>query len=179
MTRALAAFDAVTERLMLPLTVLGLVVGLAATVAGNDELAWWCWTVPAVLVGAVARDLDRARPARRPGGRRRHRAARDRGALLLGESLAASVIAVMLATGEALERYAEGRAHRELSALVSRAPRIVHRYEDGSIADRGIGDVAAGDRLLVKPGEVVPVDGIVIGAAATLDESALTGEAAS
>ena len=62
---------------------------------------------------------------------------------------------------------------------MSRAPRVVHRHEDGSIADRGIADVAVGDRLLVKPGEVVPVDGSVMGAAATLDESALTGEAAS
>ena len=78
MTRALAAFDAVTERVMLPLTVLGLVVGLAATVAGNDELAWWCWTVPAVLVGPVARHLDPPRPAQGPGRRRRHRGPRDR-----------------------------------------------------------------------------------------------------
>ena len=99
------------------------------------------------------------------------------GALLLGEALAAAVIGVMLATGEWLERYAAGRATRELSALVSRAPRVVHRYRDGGIEDRDIADVAVGDRLLVKPGEVVPVDGTVIGDPAVLDEAALTGEA--
>ena len=64
MTRALAAFDAVTERVMLPLTVLGLVAGLLATVAGNDELAWWCWTVPAVLVGLWLVQTARPRPVR-------------------------------------------------------------------------------------------------------------------
>ncbi len=177
MTRALAVFDAVTERVMLPLTLLGLVVGLLATVAGNDELAWWCWTVPAALVGvwlviSIVRDLLKGQ-----AGVDVIAVMAIGGALLLDESLTASVIAVMLATGDWLERYAEGRAHRELSALVSRAPRVVHRHEDGSIADRGIADVAVGDRLLVKPGEVVPVDGNVMGAAATLDESALTGEA--
>ena len=46
---------------------------------------------------------------------------------------------------------------------MSRAPRTVHRHEDGSIADRPIGDVAVGDRILVNPGEVVPVDGTVVG----------------
>ncbi len=52
------------------------------------------------------------------------------GAVALGELFAASVIAVMLATGEALEAYAEGRAHRELTALLGRAPQDVSRYRD-------------------------------------------------
>jgi heavy metal translocating P-type ATPase len=176
MTRFLAAFDRVTERVMLPLTLAGLFGGLLATVAGNEALAWWCWTLPAAVVGAwlllsIVRDL-----LERKAGVDVIAVLAIGGALLLDESLTAAVIAVMLATGDALERYAEGRAHRELSALVSRAPRIVHRHEEGSIADRPVADVAVGDRLLVKPGEVVPVDGNVMGAPATLDESALTGE---
>src|SRR5487761_2778649 len=89
----------------------------------------------------------------------------------------AAIIALMLATGETLERYAAGRAHRELTALLGRAPRDVHRYEDGALVTRPIDAVVVGDRLVVKPGEVVPVDGLVEGAAAILDESALTGEA--
>jgi len=68
------------------------------------------------------------------------------GALLLGESLTAAVIAVMLATGDWLERYADGRGHRELSALISRAPRIVHRHEGGEIVDHPIAEVEVGDR---------------------------------
>jgi heavy metal translocating P-type ATPase len=169
-------FDAAVQRVMLPLTIAGLVAGIAATLLGNDELAWWCWTVPAALVGvwlavSIVRDL-----LRREAGVDVIAVLAIVGALLFGESLAAAVIAVMLATGDALERFAEGRAHRELSALVSRAPRTVHRHEGGTIEDRPIVEVAVGDRLLVKPGEVVPVDGTVVGVAATMDESALTGE---
>jgi heavy metal translocating P-type ATPase len=176
MTGGLALVDRVVHVLLLPLTLGGLVLGIGAAVAGQDELAWWAWTVPSALVGAwlvvsIVRDLLH------------HQAGVDviavlaiGGALLLGESLAAAVIAVMLATGDWLERYADRRAHQELSALVARAPRTVHRYLDGTIADVPIGDVAVDDRLLVKPGEVVPVDGTITGSPAVLDESALTGE---
>ena len=98
------------------------------------------------------------------------------GALLLGEPFAAAVIGVMLATGEALERYAQGRAHRELTALLGRAPRDVQRYLDGRLETTPIEAVAPGDLLAIRPGEVVPVDGMVVGSPAVLDESALTGE---
>jgi heavy metal translocating P-type ATPase len=99
------------------------------------------------------------------------------GALALGELLAGAVIAVMLASGRLLEAYAGERAQRELRALLERAPRTVHRYQDGGLASPPLDQVRPGDRLLVKPGEVVPVDGLVKGPAAVLDESALTGEA--
>lgn len=98
------------------------------------------------------------------------------GSVALGEYLAGAVIAVMYATGQALEQYAHGRAERELRALVSRAPGIAHHYEDGVLVDRPAEALGPGDRLLIKPGEVVPVDGIVVAGPAALDESALTGE---
>ncbi|MEO5964934.1 MAG: heavy metal translocating P-type ATPase [Candidatus Limnocylindrales bacterium] len=177
MTRLLGRLGVLAGRMLLPLTVGGLLAGLAATAAGRADIAWWCWTVPSVVVGlrlttAIARDL-----LHREAGVDVIAVLAIGGALLFGESLAAAVIGVMLATGEWLERFAAGRAHRELSALISRAPRIVHRYEDDTIVDRPIVDVAVGDRIVVKPGEVVPVDGSVSGVPATLDESALTGEA--
>ena len=169
--------DSMVTRLLLPLTLGGLVLGLAASWAGNEQLATWFWSVPAVVVGAwltvsILRDLLHGE-----AGVDLIAVLAIVGALLLGEALAAAVIGVMLATGEWLDRYAAGRATRELSALVSRAPRVVHRHVDGGIEDRDIADVAVGDRLLVKPGEVVPVDGTVAGDAAVLDEAALTGEA--
>ena len=99
------------------------------------------------------------------------------GALALGEVLAGAVIAVMLASGRLLETYAGGRARRELRALLERAPRVVHRYQDGRLASPPLAEVRPGDQLLVKPGEVVPVDGFIQGRTAVLDESALTGEA--
>jgi heavy metal translocating P-type ATPase len=177
MRGTLQRLDAITARLLLPLTLGGLLIGLAFSLAGNEPAATWCWTIPSLLVGiwltiSIIRDLLQGE-----AGVDLIAVLAIGGALLLGEALAAAVIGVMLATGESLERYAAGRANRELSALVSRAPRIVHRYRDGGIEDREIADVAVADRLLVKPGEVVPVDGTVIGDAAVLDESALTGEA--
>jgi heavy metal translocating P-type ATPase len=98
------------------------------------------------------------------------------GSLALGEYLAGAVIALMLSGGQALEAFAGARARRELTALLERAPRAVHRYEDGLLTSPAIEEVSPGDLLLVKPGEVVPVDGLVEEEAAVLDESALTGE---
>ncbi|HVW71501.1 MAG TPA: heavy metal translocating P-type ATPase [Steroidobacteraceae bacterium] len=98
------------------------------------------------------------------------------GALALGEYLAGAIIAVMLTGGASLERFAIARARRELGALIKRAPRIAHRRAGESIVDVDVGEVALGDLLLVKPGEVVPVDGIVSSGTAVLDEAALTGE---
>ena len=60
------------------------------------------------------------------------------GALALGEYLAGAVMALMLASGRALEDYADRRAHRELSALLERAPRLAHRYVDGALESVGV-----------------------------------------
>jgi len=98
------------------------------------------------------------------------------GALALGQFLAGAVIGLMLSGGEALERYASGRARRELAALLSRAPQVVHVYRDGILVTEDVRAVRAGDLLMVKPQEVVPVDGEVASIGAILDESALTGE---
>lgn len=100
------------------------------------------------------------------------------GALALGEYLTAGIIGVMLATGEFLEAFAAGRAERELTALVGRAPRSAHRVTDEGVVTVDIDTIVPGDVVVVKPGEVVPVDGIVESEAATFDESALTGESA-
>ena len=98
------------------------------------------------------------------------------GALLLRQYLAGSVIAVMLTSGAALERYASARARRELSALLRRVPRFAHRRQGDRFVDVPVEEVGLGNVLVVKPGEVVPVDGIIRSASAVLDESSLTGE---
>jgi heavy metal translocating P-type ATPase len=99
------------------------------------------------------------------------------GALALGEFLAGAVVALMLSGGSLLESFAAARARKELSSLVERAPRVVHRYADGQLTEPGIETVRAGDLLMIKPGEIVPVDGVITDPLAVLDESALTGEA--
>ena len=98
------------------------------------------------------------------------------GSLVLHQYLAGAVIGLMLSGGQALEQYASTRARRELSALLARAPRVVHRYADGQLTTPDITDVRRGDLLLVMPGETVPVDGVVARDVAVLDESAITGE---
>jgi heavy metal translocating P-type ATPase len=97
------------------------------------------------------------------------------GALLVGEAFAGAVIAVMLASGVLLEARAAARARRDLSLLVERSPRTARRYAAGGLAEVPVDRVARGDRLLVGSGEIVPVDGRLLGPA-VLDESPLTGE---
>src|SRR5450759_4067507 len=162
---------------LLLLCAAGLALGLAFAWAGRDDLATIAWAVPSGIVGvrlawSILRDLMAGE-----AGVDVIAVLAIGGALAMEEFVAAAIITLMLATGETLERYAAGRAHRELTALLSRAPRDVHRYEDGELITRPIDAVIVGDRLLVMPGEIVPVDGLVEGAAAVIDESALTGEA--
>ncbi|OJY38464.1 heavy metal translocating P-type ATPase [Pseudonocardia sp. 73-21] len=98
------------------------------------------------------------------------------GTLLVSEYLAGAVIAVMLASGRALEARAGARATRDLHALLAHSPRVVHRYLDGQLTTPALEDVVPGDLLMVAAGEVVPVDGRVESGTAVLDESTLTGE---
>ncbi len=97
-------------------------------------------------------------------------------AVAMGESFTAALIALMVAGGGALEEFAEARARRELTALMARTPRVAHRREGDGLVDIEVGAIMAGDRLLVRQGEIVPVDGVIEAEAAVLDESALTGE---
>ncbi|MGO1383185.1 MAG: heavy metal translocating P-type ATPase [Arachnia sp.] len=96
----------------------------------------------------------------------------------VGEYLASLVIVLMLSGGEALEDYAESRARRELTSLLDRSPQTAHRYAHSTAEaiDVPVGEVNIGDTLLVRPAEVVPVDGVLTSAEAQLDASALTGE---
>jgi P-type E1-E2 ATPase len=78
--------------------------------------------------------------------------------------------------GEALERYAEGRASDAVRALEAAAPRTAHRVRGNDIDDVAVDDVEVGDVLLVRPGELVPCDAVVIDGTAHIDASMLTGE---
>jgi heavy metal translocating P-type ATPase len=98
------------------------------------------------------------------------------GALAVGEYLAGAVIALMLSGGNALEEMAQGRARRELTALLEGQPKIARRRAGDGWEEVPVDRLQVGDVVLVRPGELIPVDGIVLGKRATVDESALTGE---
>lgn len=97
-------------------------------------------------------------------------------AFAIGEYLAASVVLLMLSGGEALEKYAIKRAKKDLTSLLSNAPRVAHLLASGQIRDVDIENVHIGDIVVVKPGEVIPVDGQIKSGTTIVDESILTGE---
>jgi cation transport ATPase len=84
------------------------------------------------------------------------------GALALGEYLPGAVIAPMLAGGNALEESANRHARRELTALVDRAPRSALVRHGDELVEVPVDEVAADEVVLVRAGEVVPVDGMVV-----------------
>lgn len=98
------------------------------------------------------------------------------GSLLLQEYLAGALIVLMLSGGEALEAYALQRARVSLSALAQRAPRVAHRWCDGELVSIPAEAVDVGMQIVVKPGELVPVDGVVISGVSSVSEADLTGE---
>lgn len=167
------------EILNLPLLALaaaGLGGGLAARWLGRADGATWLMlagTVP-VLAAVLLDSLASLR--RREVGLDIIALLSIGGALALEEYVTAGVIGVMLSGGRALEDFAAARARREMSALLARVPRTASRYEDGQITTVPLDNVASGDRLLVRAGDAVPVDGIVRRETAVLDELALTGE---
>ncbi len=97
-------------------------------------------------------------------------------ALAIGETLAASVVALMYAGGQSLEAFAERRARRDMVALLARAPRSTRRYGAHGLEEIALDAVAIGDRLLIRQGETIPVDGTVTTDLAVIDEAAITGE---
>lgn len=96
--------------------------------------------------------------------------------LLVGEYWASLMVLIMLTGGDSLEDYASHQASRELRSLLDNSPQIAHRVEEEEVTDIEVEDVQVGDTILVKPGELVPVDGRVIAGESFVDESSLTGE---
>src|SRR6516165_11774790 len=156
---------ALTERLLrralIAIALAGLIAGGAAWAGGRSDIADLCWaagTVPVVigLLISMIRDFLAGRM-----GVDSVAFVSMSGALALGQNLAGIVIAIMYAGGNLLEDIAVARAERDLKSLIDRAPRIAHRRKDAIIEDIPIEQVAIGDMVLVRAGEVIPVDGLI------------------
>ena len=96
--------------------------------------------------------------------------------VVLSQYWAAIVIVIMLTGGAALEDYAEHRAETELNALLSRAPQLAHVVRGGKTTDIKVALVQIGNKIIIKPGELVPVDAVILEGTASFDQSSLTGE---
>ncbi|HWU63047.1 MAG TPA: HAD-IC family P-type ATPase, partial [Ensifer sp.] len=161
---------------LLAVACAGLVCGLLLHLVGQPDLARIAWagaTVPvliallvqivrSLILGEVGLDIVAVLSMT--------------AALVFHETLAASIVAVMYTGGSFLESFAEGRARREMHALLARVPRMATRHIDGGLKEIPVDDVLPGDRLLIRQGDVVPVDGTVASSHAVLNMAALTGE---
>lgn len=133
---------------------------LAALVILGSPVAWG--TISGMMRGRFAADLVATMAIA--------------GAALLGEPLPGLIVVIMQTGGEALDAYAMARASDAVAALEADAPRVAHRLIGGGIEDIDPDLAAIGDRLLVRPGELVPVDGVVAEGSSDVDTSRLTGE---
>ncbi|NPU11017.1 heavy metal translocating P-type ATPase [Bradyrhizobium sp. 83002] len=169
-------FERILRWTLVAIAVAGLAAGGVAHLVGRPDLAGYAFTastVPVILglLVSIVRDFVAGRI-----GVDAIALVSMSAAIVLGEPLAGAVVALMYSGGNVLEDIAVARAEHDLRALVDRAPRLAHRWREDRIEDVPVADVTVGDRLMVRAGEIVPVDGVVETAVAVVDESALTGE---
>jgi heavy metal translocating P-type ATPase len=161
-----------------PLLALGFLgAGAAVVVAADSRTGQMVWLAGTLIMGTplVFRALR---------GAIRGRFAADLvaslsivGAVLLGQPLVGLVIVLMQTGGETLERHAEGRASAAVKALEKAAPRLAHVVHGSNTDDVPASAVVIGDVLVIRPGDLIPCDGVVIDGESELDTSSLTGEA--
>jgi heavy metal translocating P-type ATPase len=162
--------------ILLAIPAIGLAFGLLTQFLDFDHWSEWIWsaaTTPVLLVLfiQIAESLRRGEI-----GLDIVAAVSMTAALAFSEYLAAAIVALMYAGGQYLESFAERRARREMTALLARAPRSALRHRHGKLEEVDLDAINPGDRLLIRQGDIVPVDGTILQGLAVLDQSALTGE---
>ena len=164
------------EQPVLTAAVLLLFLSLVLWLVGRGDIAKWA-LLAIIVIGGIPVFLATLRQvARREFSVDFLALLAITGSLLLGEYLAGALIVLMLSGGNALEAFALRRARSSLSALAARAPRTAHLWRGQELITVPAEDVQPGMRVVIKPGEIVPVDGVVVEGAASLSEADLTGE---
>jgi heavy metal translocating P-type ATPase len=168
--------DFILRSVLVALPAFGLLSGFAVPLFGLPAWQGWVWaafTVPVLvaLLYEIAASLRRGEV-----GLDIVAALSMTAALAVGENLAAVVVALMYSGGQYLEAFAERHARREMTAILARVPRTAVRHRNDVLEEVGLEKIVPGDRLLIRQGDVVPVDGTVASGVAILDQSALTGE---
>src|SRR6202051_4441165 len=168
--------DFIVRSVLVALPAFGLPWGFAAPLLGLPEWQGWVWaafTMP-VLLALLYEIISSLR--RGQVGLDIVAALSMTAALAVGENLAAVVVALMYSGGQYLEAFAERHARREMTAILARVPRTAVRHRNDVLEEVGLEEIVPGNRLLIRQGDVVPVDGTVASGVAILDQSALTGE---
>jgi heavy metal translocating P-type ATPase len=160
----------------LAIAIVGLIAGLLSPLLhwqAEASLIWSVATVPVIVALAVSiiRDFLIGRV-----GVDAIALVSMAAAVAMGQPLAGVVVAIMYTGGNVLEDYARGKAERDLKSLRDRTPRVAHKWIGEKLIDIGVDDVAIGDELLVRAGELLPVDGYLLDPHASIEESAVTGE---
>ncbi|SEE61495.1 heavy metal translocating P-type ATPase [Pseudomonas migulae] len=164
------------DPILLLLTTLSLLVGGIGHVVQKPDWASMSWAAGSLLMALVLLVEIAGRLIRRETGVDLIALLSITAALFFEQTLVAAVVALMLATGRTLEFFTRQRAERELRALIDRAPRFAWLQEEGGLRQIPVEQIQPHQTLLVRLGEVVPVDGRLLSPAAILDESALSGE---
>lgn len=159
------------------LPLVGLCIGLSAQALGRSDIATWAWTLPTLAVLAVLVVQVIISLARGDIGLDLVALLSMGSSLALSQQLVGVVIALMYAGGQSLEAYAAGRAGRAMTELLARQPRTALQENAGTVQEVSIEMLVPGDRVLVRTGDILPVDGRIAAGRATLDLSSLTGEA--
>lgn len=157
-------------------TFVGLVIGIALFFSGQKQIAHYIWFATLILGGApIVYETVK--------GMFKGQFASDIIAMLaiitaifMDQAFAGAIVVLMQSGGEALEKYGLGRASSSLKALLERAPRIAQRKTDGTVEEISVNEVRVGDILVVRSGDLIPVDGTIVEGEAEIDESAMTGE---
>ena len=174
--RSVANLRKYRQPIVVAFPAIGLVLGLLAHFFGWSSWAgpiWAAATIP-VLIALVVEMILSLR--RGDVGLDIVAALSMLAALVFAAYLAAVVVALMYAGGQYLESFAERHASHEMTALLARVPRSAMRYEHGRLEEVSLDAIEPGDRLVIRKGDVVPVDGAVTEGLAVLDQAALTGE---
>ena len=98
------------------------------------------------------------------------------GAFITGEYLEAVLVMLLYQIGELFQSYAVGKSRRSITELMDIRPDYANIEQDGKLVKVDPEEISIGDKILVKPGEKIPLDGIVEDGESMLDTSALTGE---
>jgi cation transport ATPase len=152
-------------------TLLVMAAGWIAGVVASPDSAQRVWMI-GLVVCAVPVLLDTIRDARRGQFATDIVAALAIvGSIVLGASLAGLMVVLMRQGGQSLERYAEGKASRAVRELEAAAPRQAHRIEGPVVVDVDACVIGAGDMLLVRPGELIPCDGVTTEGPSDVDTS--------